>query len=41
MSKKTFAFDIDGVICDTQNGDYKNSVPNMRSIKKIMANLIY
>ena len=35
MSKKTFAFDIDGVICDTQNGDYKNSVPNMKSIKKI------
>ena len=35
MSKKTFAFDIDGVICDTQNGDYKNSVPNKKSIKKI------
>ena len=37
MSKKTFAFDIDGVICETQNGDYKNSVPNKKSIKKINA----
>ena len=28
MNKKTYAFDIDGVICKTENSDYENSVPN-------------
>ena len=35
MSTKTYAFDIDGVICKTRNGDYSNSTPNMKAIKKI------
>ena len=35
MSSKTFAFDIDGVICKTSNSDYENSIPNKKAIKKI------
>tara|TARA_A100001388_G_C28529403_1_gene384818 strand:- start:212 stop:547 length:336 start_codon:yes stop_codon:yes gene_type:complete len=37
MISKTYAFDIDGVICKTTNGDYKNSEPNLKAIKKINA----
>ena len=35
MVIKTYAFDIDGVICTTVDGDYKNSLPNIKAIKKI------
>jgi capsule biosynthesis phosphatase len=35
MNKKTYAFDIDGVICKTENSDYENSVPNIKAIEKI------
>ena len=35
MTFKTFAFDIDGVICNTKNGQYKESKPNIKAIKKI------
>ncbi len=35
MTSKVYAFDIDGVICNTDNGDYDNSVPNKEVIKKI------
>ena len=35
MTLKTFAFDIDGVICQTKNGQYKESKPNSKAIKKI------
>ena len=36
---KTFAFDIDGVICKTVNGNYDEALPNMKAIEKI--NTIY
>ena len=36
---KTYAFDIDGVICSLTNGDYLNALPNKKAIKKI--NQIY
>ena len=35
MVIKTYAFDIDGVICTTVDDDYKNSLPNIKAIKKI------
>ena len=35
MVIKTYAFDIDGVICTTVDSDYKNSLPNIKAIKKI------
>jgi hydroxymethylpyrimidine pyrophosphatase-like HAD family hydrolase len=35
MTFKTYAFDIDGVICNTKNGNYKESIPNSRAIEKI------
>jgi hypothetical protein len=34
-SGKTYVFDIDGVICCTKNGDYKNAVPIKCRIKQI------
>ena len=33
--KKIFCFDIDNVICKTTGGDYKNSIPNKKSINLI------
>ncbi len=33
--KKTFCFDIDGVICETTKNFYKLSTPNLKAIKKI------
>ena len=35
MTLKTYAFDIDGVICQTENGQYNESRPNSKAIKKI------
>ena len=35
MTLKTYAFDIDGVICQTENGQYNKSKPNNKAIKKI------
>ena len=35
MKKKTYIFDIDGTVCDTKNGDYKNATPKKGRIKKI------
>ena len=35
MSIKTYAFDIDGVICTTEGSDYENSIPNHIAIAKI------
>jgi len=35
MNKKIYCFDIDGVVCDTANGDYENAVPKMDRIKRI------
>ena len=35
MKKKIFCFDIDGVICKTQNGKYKNSKPIKKNINFI------
>ena len=32
---KTYAFDIDGVICNTIDGNYPKSKPNKNAIKKI------
>ena len=32
---KTYAFDIDGVICNTVNGNYHQAIPNEKAIKKI------
>lgn len=32
---KTICFDLDGVICITKGGDYENSVPIKKNIKKI------
>ncbi len=32
-----YAFDVDGVICDTQGTDYKNAIPKQENIKKINA----
>ena len=37
MSSKTYAFDIDGVICNTSDSDYENSIPYPSAIKKINA----
>jgi hypothetical protein len=34
-SGKTYVFDIDGVICCTKNGNYKNAVPIKCRIKQI------
>ena len=36
---KTICFDIDGVICDTKNNNYKNSKPIVKNIKFI--NMLY
>ena len=33
--QKVLAFDIDGVICNTVESDYKNSKPNKKAIEKI------
>ena len=33
--KLVYCFDIDGVICSTNDNDYKNSEPIHKSIKKI------
>ena len=33
--KKIFAFDIDGVICKTVNGNYEKALPNKSAINKI------
>ena len=35
MKKKKLAFDIDGVICFSNNSDYTNSKPNYKAINKI------
>lgn len=35
MRKKTYVLDIDGVVCKTKNGDYKNSKPIKKRIMKI------
>ena len=35
MEKKTYCFDIDGTICKTVNGDYKNSKPIKSRISKV------
>ena len=32
---KTYAFDIDGVICTSSDSDYSNSLPNKAAIEKI------
>ena len=32
---KKYCFDIDGIICKTKNGDYKNSKPNKKIINLI------
>ena len=37
--KKIYAFDIDGVICTTVEGDYAKALPNKKVIEKI--NTIY
>ena len=37
MPLKTYAFDIDGVICTTKGNDYENSKPNHVAIAKINA----
>ncbi len=31
----TYVFDIDGTICDSENGDYANAVPRQHRINKI------
>ena len=33
MVKKTYAFDIDGVICETKGSKYDQSLPNKEAIK--------
>ena len=35
MKTKVLAFDIDGVICQTNGSDYENSRPKIKAIKKI------
>lgn len=35
LKKKTICFDIDGVICKTKNGNYKNSKPIKKNINLI------
>lgn len=35
MKKKVYVIDIDGVVCKTKNGDYKNATPKKRNIKMI------
>ena len=35
MKAKVFAFDIDGVICETSGSNYQNSKPKIKAIKKI------
>ena len=35
MKLKTICFDIDGTICITKNGDYKNSNPIRKNIKTV------
>ena len=35
MVKKTYAFDIDGVICETKGSKYDQSLPNKEAIEKI------
>ena len=35
MEKKTYAFDIDGVICETKGSKYDQSLPNKEAIEKI------
>ncbi|OUU61640.1 MAG: hypothetical protein CBC22_07035 [Alphaproteobacteria bacterium TMED62] len=35
MKAKVFAFDIDGVICETAGSNYQNSKPKIKAIKKI------
>lgn len=35
IKKKTYCFDIDGVICKTKKNFYKKSKPNLKAIKKI------
>lgn len=32
---KRLIFDLDDTICFTTNGDYKNSIPNMKLIKRL------
>ena len=32
---KTYAFDIDGVVCTTKDSDYSKSLPDKTAIKKI------
>ena len=33
---KKYCFDIDGIICKTKNGDYKNSIPNKVTEKNFL-----
>ena len=35
MNSKAYAFDIDGVICKTNNSNYDLSIPNQNAINKI------
>lgn len=35
MKRKTYIFDIDGVVCDTKKGDYFNATPKKNRIKVI------
>ena len=35
MDNKIFAFDIDGVICNTTGSDYQNSVPKLNAVKTV------
>ena len=35
QNSKIYAFDIDGVICITLNGNYSKSIPNKNAIEKI------
>ena len=33
--KKTYCFDLDGVICNNTYGEYENAIPKKEAIKKI------
>ena len=35
MFKKRICFDLDGTLCETKNGDYKNSKPIESAINKV------
>ena len=35
LLKKTYCFDLDGVICNNTYGEYKNALPKKEAIEKI------